>query len=265
MSSTIHVSKHNIPRAFWDFLNQSGPVNKNGQIVTERLIHPWFYASGQPISDAYWAKVQDQRQATDTLIQAFERRVLTYVPSNPPGFQVEMGNIGAHYRDWRYGGPGRMGSFPLAGPHPGYGFNVWLFDVDATACCKAPRPRASLGAPADGLGRLPADPQPHQVGPARPDRGRRAGQRRQADPERRALARLGRGTTAACRATSSPLPASCTSIAKRYKGKVAAYEIWNEQNYAAESGGLVNLGQYVDLLQVGYSAVKYADPSTPSS
>ena len=51
-----------------------------------------------------------------------------------------------------------------------------------------------------------------------------------------------------------------SQIASRYKGKVAAYEIWNEQNYAAESGGPVNLGQYVDLLQVGYSAVKYADP-----
>src|SRR5207248_2825743 len=38
----------------------------------------------------------------DVLIQAFERRVLTYNPANSPAFQVEMGNIGLHYYDWRY-------------------------------------------------------------------------------------------------------------------------------------------------------------------
>ena len=48
------------------------------------------------------------------LIQAFERRVLTYTPSNPPAFQVEMGNIGQHYYDWRYKG----GGTPKATPTP---------------------------------------------------------------------------------------------------------------------------------------------------
>jgi len=28
--------------------------------------------------------------------------VLSYTPTNPPGFQVEMGNIGQHYYQWRY-------------------------------------------------------------------------------------------------------------------------------------------------------------------
>jgi hypothetical protein len=36
------------------------------------------------------------------MIQAYERRALTYVPTNQPGFQVEMANIGQHYFDWRY-------------------------------------------------------------------------------------------------------------------------------------------------------------------
>ncbi|HUS17673.1 MAG TPA: hypothetical protein VM536_21970, partial [Chloroflexia bacterium] len=76
-------SKHNVPAAFWDFLNQSGPVNINGQIQNQRLIDPWYYASGRPISEAYWASVRINGKATDTLIQAFERRVLTYVPTNP--------------------------------------------------------------------------------------------------------------------------------------------------------------------------------------
>jgi len=38
----------------------------------------------------------------DVLMQGFERRVLTYTPSNPDGFRVEYGNIGRAYYAWRY-------------------------------------------------------------------------------------------------------------------------------------------------------------------
>ncbi|HEY0068543.1 MAG TPA: hypothetical protein VGE04_01090, partial [Chloroflexia bacterium] len=100
-------TKHNIPDAFWAFLNATGPVSQTGQIVNQRLIDPWFYASGLPISDPYWSKVKIRGELTDVLIQAFERRVLTYVPTNPAGFQVEMGNIGLHYYDWRYKDAGK--------------------------------------------------------------------------------------------------------------------------------------------------------------
>src|SRR5690606_18565814 len=30
------------------------------------------------------------------------RRCLTYTPDNPPGWQVEAGNVGQHYYEWRY-------------------------------------------------------------------------------------------------------------------------------------------------------------------
>jgi Tol biopolymer transport system component len=95
-------TRHNIPEIFWGFLNASGPISETGQIVNKRLIDPWFYASGLPISDAYWTRVKIAGAYQDVMIQAFERRVLTYVPTNVPGFQVEMGNIGLHYYDWRY-------------------------------------------------------------------------------------------------------------------------------------------------------------------
>ena len=36
------------------------------------------------------------------LVQVFERRVLTYTPSNPDGWKVEAGNVGQHYYTWRY-------------------------------------------------------------------------------------------------------------------------------------------------------------------
>lgn len=106
------TTQHNIPDIFWGFLNASGPVSVTGQIVNQRLIEPWFYASGLPISDAYWSRVKIQGVMQDVLIQAFERRVLTYVPSNVPGFQVEMGNIGLHYYDWRYKDAGKPTTTP---------------------------------------------------------------------------------------------------------------------------------------------------------
>ncbi len=103
------TTHHNIPQIFWTFLNQTGPVIENGQTVQHPLNVPWFYASGLPVSDAYWARVKIAGIYQDVLIQAFERRVLTYNPANAPAFQVEMGNIGLHYYDWRYNNIGACG------------------------------------------------------------------------------------------------------------------------------------------------------------
>jgi len=50
-------------------------------------------------------------------------------------------------------------------------------------------------------------------------------------------------------------------MANRYKGKVAAYEVWNEQNYAKETGGQVNVGAYIPILKAGYQALKASDPN----
>src|SRR5204862_33744 len=71
---------------------------------------PWYVTNGLPISDPYWAKASIAGKLTDVLVQAYERRVLTYVPSNPEGFKVEMGNVGQHYYQWRYSGSGQQPS-----------------------------------------------------------------------------------------------------------------------------------------------------------
>jgi hypothetical protein len=108
LAGTIFVhfeanTKHNIPKVFWDFLNSSGPVyNNQNQVVNEQLITPWFFASGLPISEPYWTRAKVRGTVTDVLVQAYERRALTYVPTNQAGWQVEMANIGQHYFDWRY-------------------------------------------------------------------------------------------------------------------------------------------------------------------
>jgi len=50
-------------------------------------------------------------------------------------------------------------------------------------------------------------------------------------------------------------------MADRYKGKVQAWEIWNEQNLASTVGGTVRVEDYAELLQAGYQGVKAADSS----
>ncbi len=50
-------------------------------------------------------------------------------------------------------------------------------------------------------------------------------------------------------------------LADHYRGKVAAYEVWNEQNLALETGGQVNVGAYLPILKAGYQAAKASDPN----
>jgi hypothetical protein len=106
------VTGHNIPDVFWAYLQQQTKIIQDGKLVTGPLFYPWMQVTGYPISEPYWSYVKVAGTYTDVLIQAYERRVLTYVPHLQTGFKVQMGNIGQHYYDWRYlntgggGGPG---------------------------------------------------------------------------------------------------------------------------------------------------------------
>ncbi len=52
------------------------------------------------------------------------------------------------------------------------------------------------------------------------------------------------------------------ALAARYKGRVQAYEIWNEQNLRREwNGQALSAASYVRLLQAAYTAIKTANPS----
>lgn len=81
------VLGHNIAHVFTDAL------------PTDKLL----YTAGRPLSEPYWTVVPIKHVPTDVLVQAFERRILTYTPSNPAGWQVEWGNVGRQYAQWRYG------------------------------------------------------------------------------------------------------------------------------------------------------------------
>jgi subtilisin family serine protease len=94
---------HQIASVFWDFMNSSGLVYEDGVTFEARLFENPYYATGLPVTEAYWSTVKVAGEPRDVLIQCFERRCLTFTPANAAGWQVEAGNVGLHYFRWRYG------------------------------------------------------------------------------------------------------------------------------------------------------------------
>ena len=79
------ATHHNVPKAFCDFRARVG-----------------LASIGYAISEPFWTTVKVGGQQKDVLVQAYERRVLTYTPTNPDAYKIEFGNIGQHYYTWRY-------------------------------------------------------------------------------------------------------------------------------------------------------------------
>ncbi|MDQ2787447.1 MAG: hypothetical protein M3Y58_20850 [Chloroflexota bacterium] len=100
----IAETNHRTASVFHDFIFASGPMIVGDQMMNGPLFGNG-YASGVgfPITEPYWAKIRVGGIQKQVLVQAFERRVLTYTPDNPDGFTVEAGNVGLQYRRWRYG------------------------------------------------------------------------------------------------------------------------------------------------------------------
>jgi polysaccharide biosynthesis protein PslG len=54
----------------------------------------------------------------------------------------------------------------------------------------------------------------------------------------------------------------CYNLASRYKGRIAAYQLWNEPNLSREWGGMAPDPEgYVRFLKAGYEAIKRGDPN----
>jgi hypothetical protein len=102
---TVPNIDHTVASVFWGFMNSSGTVFVDGQYVENDLFPNPFYATGYPITEAYWANVLVAGTERDVLWQCFERRCMTFTPGNPEGFLVEAGNVGQHYYNWRYAEP----------------------------------------------------------------------------------------------------------------------------------------------------------------
>lgn len=98
----VEATGHNIPQVFWDYLNAEGMVWEDRRYEQQPLID-WVATMGYPLSEPYWIWTTVDGMQRQVLVQPFERRVLVYTPENPAGFPVEMGNVGLHYYEWRYG------------------------------------------------------------------------------------------------------------------------------------------------------------------
>jgi Tol biopolymer transport system component len=86
------VTHHNVPaifKSYQDFYDRPGGVTA-------------LFAFGLPITEPYWVRARVAGQEKDVMVQIYERRVLTFTPSNPEQYKVEMGNVGQHYFQWRY-------------------------------------------------------------------------------------------------------------------------------------------------------------------
>ena len=111
------ITQHNIPKVFWDFLNAQGPIYVNGQYTHRQINNPWFFASGLPVTEPYWAKVKIGRSAARRADPGLRAPHPDLRPGlQRPPFKVQMGNIGQHYYDWRYKGAGC--ATPPAPPTP---------------------------------------------------------------------------------------------------------------------------------------------------
>ncbi len=97
------VTHHNIADVFGEFGRRKGSIwdGRAFSQVAALLDNPTAVL-GRPITEPYWARATVGGVEKDVLVQLFERRVLTYTPSNPDPYKVEMGNVGQHYYTWRY-------------------------------------------------------------------------------------------------------------------------------------------------------------------
>lgn len=94
---------HSLVQAFADFMNQEGFVYENGRPVRGKVFSNSLFVFGYPVTEPYWVTAKVGGTEVPILFQVFERRVLTYNPANELAFRVEMGNVGMHYYQWRYG------------------------------------------------------------------------------------------------------------------------------------------------------------------
>jgi thermitase len=93
---------HNIAKPFVDFFATRGEIWDGSKFVGGQSLFDPLFVFGYPIAEPYWAQTTVAGKPTTVLVQAFERRLLTFTPENPDPYKVEFGNLGLAYTQWRY-------------------------------------------------------------------------------------------------------------------------------------------------------------------
>ncbi len=261
-SVTRHTLR-NSPAPFRNFW-----LNNGGLAVFGRPLSEQFQEVNQADGNVYW-------------VQYFERQRMEWHPNEPdPRYRILLGLLGNEYRDAHHQGNPAFNPGAVAPDQPppapsntfAYGYNVILYGQGSTSW--QDRPRALRLVKESGFGWVR-----QQV--RWMDLHDRSGAIYWGelddiveDCHREGVKVLLSVVAAPSWATpngKNGLPSRehfgtfayfMGEMAKRYRGKVQAYEIWNEQNLAVENGGRVpNASFYMDMLVQASQAIKANDPA----
>ena len=232
---------------------------------------------GFPISEPFQERNPDTGQIY--WVQYFERNRFEYQPQQPAEFRVLLGRLGAQYAAEN---PGRVPANALRARAAGasmpelffYGANVAGYFMDRqrlfTSLKDALETNNLSGGPAWIRQQVrwgDLEPSPGQLLLGELDNVVNDAARANV----RVLLSVTYSPTWATGTSQHGMPTRANfprfaafvgTLAERYRGKVHAIQIWNEQNYAVENGGRVApVEHYIDLLAAGYDAIKAADPN----
>ncbi|WP_026370162.1 hypothetical protein [Kallotenue papyrolyticum] len=232
---------------------------------------------GYPISEPFQERNPDTGEVY--WVQYFERNRFEYQPQQPPDYRVLLGRLGAQYAT-EHPDKINQGAFRYRQPHESlpepfiYGSNAQLYYVDRdrtlTLAKIAFESNNFTGQPTWIRQQVPW--MDHmtcngEIAWGELDRVVEAA----AAKNVKLLFSVVRAPSCftpdgkhgmPTRANFGRLAQFLRAIVERYRGKVHAIEVWNEQNYAIENGGVVaDPSFYVDMLAVAYDAIKAADPN----
>src|SRR3954469_3569154 len=253
------------PAPFRSFWQNNGGLEVFGRAKSEQ-----FQEVNQADGKTYW-------------VQYFERQRMEWHPNEPdPQYQILLGLLGHEYRDAHHQGQAEFGPIssdqvpsPPVTPPPStsgfiYGYNALLYNQGTSW---QDRPRVLRLAKESGVYWLR-----QQV--RWMDLHDRSGTVYWGELDNIVNDASAAGVKLLISVVAAPswatadgrngLPARehfgdfnyfMGEMAARYRSKVGAYEIWNEQNLAAENGGRVaNAGFYMDMLVGASQAIRAGDP-----
>jgi hypothetical protein len=103
------VTGHNVADVFAEWYQQTFLTSPDGDprhsLYAQLQGNTAGLDPGHPLTDPFWVQVTVDGIDRVILVQIFERWTLTYSPQNPAGWQIELGNVGQHYYEWRYEAP----------------------------------------------------------------------------------------------------------------------------------------------------------------